>query len=82
MSTSDNYRQLEAHIERLECALAYISTADSGGELFPVGPSEVEYAEDGNTVLRYVGPWHFLSGTGETFLDAVEEAMRKQREGK
>ena len=82
MSTNDTYAQLEEHIERLERALAFISTADSGGELFPSGPSVVEYAEDHNTVLRYVGPWYFLNGTGETFLEAVENAMDKIRERK
>lgn len=62
---------------RLRAMLAYISTSDSGGEIFPVGPADVEWAEDGNTVVRYVPPWRFMHGTGDTFLAAVEDAMRK-----
>lgn len=63
--------------DRLAAALEFISTADTGGELYPVGPDGIEYAEDGNTVARYCTPWHFLDGKGDTFLDAVEDAMRK-----
>ena len=71
------HEEAAAEIERLRAALNYISTADSGGELYPVGPSDTEYAEDGNTVLRHVGPWIFLRGKGATFLDAVEDAIKK-----
>ena len=68
-----------SEIDRLRAALAYISTSCSGGELFPVGPAQTEYEKDGNTVSRYVPPWHFLHGTGDTFLDAVEDAIDKAR---
>jgi hypothetical protein len=64
---------------RLSAALNFIATASESGELFPVGPTDIEYEEDENTVLRYVGPWRFLNGTGDTFLEAVEDAMRKSR---
>ena len=70
-------RFVESYVERLERALAFISTADSGGEIFPCGPADTEYAEDGNTVVRHVGPWRFLNGSGNTFLAAVEDAMNK-----
>lgn len=65
-------------IERLERALEFISTADTGGEIFPSGPSDTEYAEDGNTVVRHVPPWMFLTGRGPTFLEAVESAMEQR----
>jgi hypothetical protein len=64
---------------RLSAALDFIATASEAGELYPVGPTDIEYTDDGNTVARYVGPWVFLDGTGETFLEAVEDAMRKAR---
>lgn len=69
-------KRLFAEIDRLRAALDFISTADSGLELYPVGPSDTEYADDGNTLIRHVGPWNFLSGTGDTFLAAVEDAMK------
>ena len=67
----------EVQVKRLQAALDFVST--SGQELFPVGPVEVIFAEDGNTVLGYVGPWYFQQGQGATFLDAVEDAMRKAK---
>ena len=70
----------DSMIDRLATALAFISTADTGGEIFPTGPSDTVYAQDGNTVVDYVGPWYFLRGMGPTFLDAVEDAMRKERQ--
>ena len=72
--------EVRAYVERLEKVIDYIGVAESGGELFPVGPSDTEYAEDGNTVVRHVGPWRFLEGKGETFLDAVEDQMRMDDE--
>jgi hypothetical protein len=69
--------EVRAYVERLERALMFIAVADTGGELYPVGPSDTEYDEAGNTARRYVGPWHFLRGKGDTFLDAVEDAMKK-----
>ena len=68
---------LIAERDHLANVVEFIGTADLAGELFPVGPSDVEYAADGNTVMRYVGPWHFLAGRGDTFLAAVEDAMQK-----
>ena len=62
---------------RLRAALAYISTAGSGQELYPVGPSHTDYTDDGQTVVRHTGPWFFQYGVGDTFLDAVEDDMRK-----
>jgi hypothetical protein len=67
---------LIAERDHLVDVIDYIGTAD-GRELYPVGPSVTEYSEDGSTVLRHVGPWFFLWGEGDTFLSAVEEAMRK-----
>ena len=55
-----------------------LSGIGSGGELFPVGPTDVEYAEDGNTIARVIGPWRFLNGTGESFIAAVEDCMKKE----
>ena len=68
---------LIAERDHLANVVEFIGTADLAGELFPVGPSDVEYAAGGNTVMRYVGPWHFLAGRGDTFLAAVEDAMQK-----
>ncbi|MCK6433380.1 MAG: hypothetical protein HUU30_17630 [Burkholderiaceae bacterium] len=68
---------LIAERNHLATVVEFIGTAESGGELFPVGPADVEYAADGNTGLRYVGPWRFLDGQGDTFLAAVEDAMQK-----
>ncbi len=67
-------------IERdaLRSAIDYIGTSASGGELFFVGPTDIEYSADGNTVARYVGPWHFLDGKGDTFLEAVQNQMAKE----
>jgi hypothetical protein len=48
---------------------------ENGPELYPVD-ADVEYAADGNTVVK-VGPWHWFDGTGETFRDAIDDAMRK-----
>jgi hypothetical protein len=62
--------------DELLAMLAFISTADVGGELFPVGPTDTEFAMDGNTVVRHVGPWWFLRWHGETFIDAVRAAMK------
>lgn len=71
---------LIARRDALEKAMEFISTADSGGEIFPSGPSDTEYSEDGNTVIRHVGPWQFLNGVGGTFLEAVQDAMNKAGE--
>jgi hypothetical protein len=68
---------LIAERDHLLKVLDFISTASTGGELFPVGPSDTEYAPDGNTVVRHVGPWHFLYSKGATFLEAVEAEMKK-----
>jgi len=68
---------LIAERDHLASVVEFIGTADLAGELFPVGPSDVEYAAGENTVMRYVGPWHFLAGRGDTFLAAVEDAMQK-----
>lgn len=68
--------------DRLARALEFIATAGCGGELFPVGPSDTEYADDGNTVIRHVGPWRFLRGVGNTFLEAVEDEMQRQKADK
>lgn len=58
--------------------LSYISMSDPGGkELHPVGPTDVRYAPDGNTIQKIIGPWKFMSGTGPTFVDAVMDDMRK-----
>jgi hypothetical protein len=51
---------------------------DEGTELYPVGPTDVEYAEDENTIARVIGPWRFLYGTGESFIAAVEDCMKKE----
>lgn len=61
--------------DRLSAVVNYIATAESSGELHPVGPADTEYAADGCTVLRHVGPWRFLHGEGDTFIEAVEDAM-------
>lgn len=60
--------------------LARIRDRATGGEIFPIGPSDTVYAEDGNTVVDFVGPWTFLRGKGVTFLDAVEDQMRQARQ--
>jgi hypothetical protein len=51
---------------------------NEGTELYPVGPTDVEYAEDENTIARVIGPWRFLNGTGESFIAAVEDCMKKE----
>lgn len=76
----DDYQKLEQEVLRLRAALDFISTADDGGqEIYPSGPLDVEYSEDGNTVVRYVPPWYFLRGKGATFLEAVEMEMARKR---
>ena len=62
-------------IARLERAVSFISVADTCGELCPVGSTDTEYDETGNNAAGYVGPWRFLRGTGDTFLEAVEDEM-------
>jgi hypothetical protein len=63
--------------DHLVAVIDYISkAAGSSSELYPVGPAGIEYADDGNTVVRYIGPWRFNYSEGETFLEAVEKDMR------
>lgn len=80
-ASSMRYRiaELEAQVARLQTAMRVIesSTHTSGGELFPVGPADVRYAEDGNTVIGIDPPWSFLDGSGPTLLDAIEDHVRK-----
>jgi hypothetical protein len=72
---------LEDQIEHLKLLIEYIGRRGVGGnEIYPVGPTDVEYAEDENTVVRYIGPWLFLNGVGETFIEAVEDSYRKEME--
>lgn len=68
--------------DRLKAALDFIGTcaASRGGELYPVGASDVEFGPDGNTVIRYVPPWHFAYSQGATFLEAVEAQMLRERD--
>lgn len=68
---------LIAERDHLAQVIDFIGTAAMGGELFPVGPQDTEYAEDGETVIRHVGPWEFRFGIGDTFLAAVEDEMRE-----
>lgn len=65
----------EAEVARLRKALHHISISPSGGELWPVGPTDTTYEEDNNTIKEFVGPWMFLNGTGNNFLEAVEMDM-------
>lgn len=67
---------LIAERNHLSAVVEYIGVSASGGELFPVGSADTEFAEDGNTILRHIGPWCFLDGKGDTFLAAVEDSMR------
>ena len=70
-----------SEIERLKVLIDFIGCSGVGGnELYPVGPTDVEYAEDENTVVRYIGPWLFMNGVGETFIEAVEDSYRKEME--
>jgi hypothetical protein len=63
---------------RLRSLIEYIGRCGVGGnEIWPVGPSGAEYSEDENTIVRYIGPWVFLNGVGETFIEAVEDSMKK-----
>ena len=70
---------VRAYVERLERAIEFIGNSDQGGEIFPSGPADREYAEDGNTLVRSVPPWAFLDGKGSTFLEAVEDAMKNAK---
>lgn len=66
---------------RLKAILSFIEhqVGDSnGGELHPVGPADVEYSADGNTIIRHVPPWTWMRSTGATFLEAVENEMKAQ----
>lgn len=68
---------LIADRDHLMRVINFIGVSDTGGKLYPVGPSDTEYAEGGSTVVRHVPPWFFLSGKGDTFLAAVEDEMGK-----
>lgn len=63
--------------DHLAAVIDTIGTADGGLALYPVGPADTVFEEDGNTIIRHVGPWMFLDGRGETFLAAVEDFMAK-----
>jgi hypothetical protein len=74
-------QRLTAERDALSDLLNFIGTASTGLELFPCGPSDIEYAEDGNTIVRYVGPWRFLEGEGDTFIEAVRAAKATSAQG-
>jgi hypothetical protein len=78
VEAADALKASSEETARLRAALAFISTSDSGGEIYPTGPSDTVYSEDGNTVLEYKAPWSFLTGEGDTFLEAVEAAMEAE----
>jgi hypothetical protein len=74
----DDVAPIIAERDRLAAMLEHISVRDiGGGELFPVGPDSFEHSADGNTLTRVAGPWRFVDGVGETFLEAVADDMAK-----
>ena len=77
MTKDEEIAALKQEIARLNGLLEFIGSADSGGELHPVGPSDRIYAEDENTLIEVVGPWYFLDGKGSTFIEAIEDCMKK-----
>lgn len=69
-------REAADTVERLVDMLNYIGTIDPGGkELYPVGPYEYDYDKNDNPIN--ISYWVFLHGRGSTFIEAVEDAMRK-----
>jgi hypothetical protein len=74
--TERTVREAADMIEHLVKMLNYIGSSDVGGkELYPVGPYKYEYDKDYN--LINTGDWIFLHGRGDTFIEAVEDAMIK-----
>ncbi len=74
--TDRTIREAANMIEHLVEVLNYIGTSAVGGkELYPVGPYKYEYDKDYN--LINTGDWIFLNGRGNTFIEAVEDAMIK-----
>lgn len=72
---------LQAEVSRLRAALDYIGTyASESHEIYPVGSTDIVYSADGEKIVEYIGPWVFLDGTGDTFLEAIEDSMRKARD--
>lgn len=62
---------------RLQRALHHISICEGAvGEIYPCGPSDSIYDEDGNTLIEHVAPWLFRQGKGATFLEAVEDDIK------
>lgn len=77
MTKDQEIEALKKEVSRLTELLLFIGTSDCGGEIHPIGPAEYVYGEDGNTIINVVGPWVFLSGQGDTFIEAVEDHKNK-----
>ena len=69
-------REAADMVEHLVDMLNYIGTSGLVcKELYPVGPYVYDYDKDDN--LINTSDWVFLHGRGSTFIEAVEDAMRK-----